>query len=115
MRAFYWVTALLTVCCEIVLAAEERAFLGSHDIFRSRFDAQPLNWSATLADKAQAWANGCCFEHSDGQLGPYGENLAAGTGNFTAEDAMSMFMEGLREPSLEGFPCLAPYRCIRDL
>ncbi|KAJ3528656.1 hypothetical protein NM688_g7967 [Phlebia brevispora] len=31
--------------------------------------------------KAQQWANGCVFQHSGGTLGPFGENLAAGTGS----------------------------------
>lgn len=36
-----------------------------------------------MADKAQTWANKCVFEHSGGSLGPWGENLAAGTGDYT--------------------------------
>lgn len=112
MRSFYLVTALLSISCGIVLAAtnsqpnaEEIAFLTSHNLVRSRFNARPLNWSTTLADRAQTWASGCRFEHSNGQVGPYGENIAAGTGNFTDMDAMRMFMDGLREPS----PSMAVY------
>ena len=105
MRAFYSFNAFLATCCGIILAAtidtEKSMFLTSHNLVRSRFDAQPLNWSTTLANKAQTWASGCRFEHSNGQLGPYGENIAAGTGNFTAGNAMEMFMDGLREPSLQ--------------
>jgi len=40
-----------------------------------------LTWSNDLASKAQQWANGCVFKHSGGTLGPFGENLAAGTGD----------------------------------
>jgi len=40
-----------------------------------------LSWSDDLASKAQEWANNCRFEHSGGSLGPFGENLAAGTGS----------------------------------
>ncbi|KAH0839825.1 CAP domain-containing protein [Lanmaoa asiatica] len=101
MRAFYLVSAVL-VCRGIVLAAinqldaeEGAAFLKFHNLARSEFSAQPLNWTTTLASNARTWASGCRFEHSNGQLGPYGENIAAGTGNFTAEDAMKMFMDGL--------------------
>ncbi|KAG8218540.1 CAP domain-containing protein [Butyriboletus roseoflavus] len=103
MRGFYLVIALLSICGGIVLAAtssqpdaEEFALLRSHNLVRSRFNAQPLNWATTLADRAQTWANRCRFEHSNGQVGPYGENIAAGTGNFTAMDAMRMFMDGLK-------------------
>jgi len=40
-----------------------------------------LTWSDQLASKAQQWANNCKFQHSGGSLGPFGENLAAGTGS----------------------------------
>lgn len=101
--AFYLLTAFLSIRCGIAttiqLSAEETTFLNSHNLARSRYSAQPLVWSTTLASKAQSWASGCLFEHTDGTVGPYGENIAAGTGNFTAGDAMNMFMDGLREPS----------------
>ena len=120
MCASYLVTALLTICCGIVLAAtnvqlnaEESAFLQSHNLVRSRFDAQPLNWSTTLASKAQTWASGCRFEHSNGELGPHGENIAAGTGNFTARNAMNMFMDGLREPSRQQLS-MSSFSCIHQ-
>jgi len=40
-----------------------------------------LTWSDNLASKAQGWADNCKFVHSGGTLGPFGENLAAGTGS----------------------------------
>lgn len=122
MRGFYLVTALLTMCCGIVLAvtntqldAEESVFFKSHNLVRSGFNIQPLNWSTTLANRAQAWATGCRFEHSNGQLGPYGENIAAGTGNFTARNAMEMFMGDLREPLINGCLCVASHVSIRGI
>jgi hypothetical protein len=42
-----------------------------------------LTWSADAASKAQEWASQCNFVHSQGQLGDFGENLAAGTGDYT--------------------------------
>ena len=106
MRLVCLVAALLRLCCRIVLAGFniqpyiEIAFLDYHNLVRSTFSSRPLSWSTTLASKSQTWANGCRFEHSNGQLGPYGENIAAGTGNFTVLNAMEMFMEGQRESSL---------------
>ncbi|KAK0622290.1 Protein PRY1 [Lasiodiplodia hormozganensis] len=41
---------------------------------RQNYNASALSWNDTLADYAQAWSEGCKFEHSNG---PYGENLAA--------------------------------------
>jgi len=63
-------------------------YLDAHNGFRAQHGASPLTWSDNLASKAQEWANQCHFEHSGGQLGPFGENLAAGTGNFGIAQAV---------------------------
>ncbi|KAL0063562.1 hypothetical protein AAF712_009571 [Marasmius tenuissimus] len=55
--------------------------LEAHNSFRSQHGAAPLTWSDSLASAAEKWANRCVFEHSKGQVGNYGENLAAGYGN----------------------------------
>ncbi|EPQ60852.1 PR-1-like protein [Gloeophyllum trabeum ATCC 11539] len=56
-------------------------YLSTHNSVRAQHGASPLTWSDDLAGKAQQWANGCDFKHSGGSLGPFGENLAAGTGD----------------------------------
>ncbi|KZT30346.1 PR-1-like protein [Neolentinus lepideus HHB14362 ss-1] len=56
-------------------------YLSAHNSVRAQHGASPLSWSDNLASKAQQWANGCVFQHSGGSLGPFGENLAAGTGD----------------------------------
>jgi len=56
-------------------------YLSAHNSVRLQHGASPLTWSSTLASAAQQWVDGCKFQHSGGSLGPYGENLAAGTGN----------------------------------
>ena len=48
---------------------------------RAQHGAADLTWSDDLAASAQTWANNCVFKHSGGTLGPFGENLAAGTGS----------------------------------
>jgi len=58
-----------------------QAFLNSHNTIRAKHGASPLAWDAGLASKAEQWAARCQFKHSGGTLGPYGENLAAGTGS----------------------------------
>lgn len=50
--------------------------LSAHNSFRAQHGAQPLAWNTTLASAAQTWANKCVFQHSNGALGPWGENLA---------------------------------------
>ncbi|CAL1702405.1 unnamed protein product [Somion occarium] len=62
-------------------SADVQQYLSAHNVVRAQHGAQPLTWSDAAADKAQTWANGCVFQHSGGRLGPYGENLAAGTGD----------------------------------
>ncbi|KZT06894.1 PR-1-like protein [Laetiporus sulphureus 93-53] len=56
-------------------------YLSDQNTVRAQHGAVALTWNDTLAAAAQEWANGCVFEHSGGTLGPYGENLAAGTGS----------------------------------
>ncbi|KAH7915360.1 PR-1-like protein [Hygrophoropsis aurantiaca] len=63
-------------------------YLDDHNNERSQYGAAALVWNDTLASAAQSWADGCVFEHSGGTLGPYGENLAAGTGTYTIADAI---------------------------
>ncbi|KAH9946689.1 CAP domain-containing protein [Amylocystis lapponica] len=62
-------------------------YLSDHNSFRAQHGAAALTWSNDLATAAQKWANGCQFKHSGGTLGPYGENLAAGTGSSYGIDA----------------------------
>ncbi|KZT59649.1 PR-1-like protein [Calocera cornea HHB12733] len=61
--------------------SDESAYLDPQNAERAQFGASPLTWNDTLASAAQGWANKCVFQHSLGALGPYGENLAAGTGS----------------------------------
>ncbi|KAI0932293.1 hypothetical protein AcV5_004441 [Taiwanofungus camphoratus] len=62
-------------------------YLSDHNTVRAQHGAAPLSWNGTLATAAQQWANNCVFQHSGGSLGPYGENLAAGTGSSYGIDA----------------------------
>ncbi|KAF9478051.1 PR-1-like protein [Pholiota conissans] len=58
-----------------------QAYLQAHNSVRAQHGAAPLTWNDNLSSKAQQWANNCVFKHSGGSLGPFGENLAAGTGS----------------------------------
>lgn len=59
------------------------AYLDPHNAARGEHGAAPLSWSDDLAAVAQRWASNCVFQHSGGSLGPYGENLAAGSGDYS--------------------------------
>lgn len=80
-----------------------QAYLAGHNNVRAAHGAPPLAWSAALASKAQAWADGCQFRHSGGALGPVGENLAAGTGAFGAEAAVAAFAGDGYDPAHPAF------------
>lgn len=67
-------------------------YLDPHNAARAARGAQALTWSDSLASKAQAWANGCKFQHSGA-----GENLAAGTGSFTPAAAIKLWTDEARE------------------
>jgi uncharacterized protein YkwD len=65
-------------------------YLSAHNAFRAKHGANPLTWNNTLASYAQKWVDACNFEHSDG---PYGENLAAGTGDFGIDAAIKLWTD----------------------
>ncbi|KAL6305786.1 CAP domain-containing protein [Sparassis latifolia] len=72
--------------------AEISAYLSLHNSYRAEYGAAPLTWSTDLQASAESWAQGCQFRHSDGALGPVGENLAAGTGSFSPLAAVNLFI-----------------------
>jgi len=69
-------------------------FLNAHNEVRKQHGAVPLTWSTSLAEKAEQWANQCQFKHSNGMLSTerYGENISAGTGEFTIRKAVGTFV-----------------------
>lgn len=73
--------------------AEISTYLFTHNVVRAAHGASPLEWSENLSSVAQTWANRCEFRHSDGEVGPYGENLAAGAGNFPVQSAVKLFVD----------------------
>ncbi|CDZ97892.1 Defense-related protein containing SCP domain [Phaffia rhodozyma] len=70
--------------------ADITAYLKAHNDFRSKYNARALTWDAKLAAYAQAWGDKCSFKHSGGQ---YGENLAAGTGNYPIASAVKAWTD----------------------
>ncbi|KAG8908437.1 hypothetical protein FRB99_006642 [Tulasnella sp. 403] len=79
-------------------AAQQQRFIDLHNQVRSQHGASPVTWSDQLASAAKSWANGCVFQHSHGSLGPYGENLAAGSSNtYDVGDAMKAWSDEVSE------------------
>ncbi|PIL37353.1 transporter [Ganoderma sinense ZZ0214-1] len=71
---------------------DKQTYLNKHNRWRGLVGAADLQWSDDLAAKAQSYAEQCQLQHSNGALGPIGENLVAGTGSFDAGDAMTQFV-----------------------
>ncbi|KAK0545766.1 sterol-binding protein [Tilletia horrida] len=69
--------------------------LAAHNAARAKHGAAPLTWDPKLASYAAAHAKSCQFQHTNG---PYGENLAAGTG-LSYKGAVDMWMA--EEPSYQ--------------
>ncbi|KAJ8083589.1 hypothetical protein PM082_009464 [Marasmius tenuissimus] len=85
MKYLSFLTAVGVASLSAASAIQARApvlndVLKAHNDFRAKHGAAALTWSDTLASAAQTWANKCVFQHSGGAVGPYGENLAAGSG-----------------------------------
>ncbi|KAL1557869.1 basic form of pathogenesis-related protein 1-like [Salvia divinorum] len=69
-------------------------YVDAHNVARATVGVGPLVWNETVAEYARAYAevrsNDCDMRHSDG---PYGENLAAGSWNVSAEEAVDMWLD----------------------
>ncbi|KAJ7322906.1 CAP domain-containing protein [Mycena albidolilacea] len=77
--------------------SDVQAYLQTHNSIRSQHGAVAVTWSNSAAEKAQEWADKCLNQHSGGTLGPLGENLAAGTGSFSIEDAVKAWTDEVSE------------------
>ncbi|KAJ7502497.1 CAP domain-containing protein [Mycena galericulata] len=73
-------------------SGDSATYVSIHNTERAKYGASPLVWNNTLAAAAQKWANECKGAHSGGTLGPFGENLAWGTGDFTIADGLQAWM-----------------------
>ncbi|CAL5377552.1 unnamed protein product [Camellia sinensis] len=69
-------------------------FLAPHNAARAEVGVQPVTWNDTVAAYALNYATqrsaDCNMQHSQG---PYGENLAGGSGELTVSDAVKMWVD----------------------
>jgi uncharacterized protein YkwD len=109
-RKIYLATALVAALSLPAVAygqttlEQQRVILESHNIKRALHCVPPVQWSATLAANAQAWANRCTkdsngfFSHQPSN--PNGENLGWG------------YMEGF--PGQFTLPGLSPQQVVEN-
>jgi len=69
-----------------VSSADQAAILNLHNDLRAKHNAPPLTWNNTLCIYAQNWIMECNFEHN---YLDFGQNLAAGTGNYSFDQAFN--------------------------
>jgi len=58
----------------------------AHNFYRVKFGCNPVEWDESVASFARNHANKCQFSHSGG---PYGENLAMGSGGYSGVQAVN--------------------------
>ncbi|KAJ7926401.1 PR-1-like protein, partial [Mycena leptocephala] len=89
---------ILKLCCVFLLLSASTAAISMNtgEFVKTYLAAQNSVWA-----KHGVWADGCVFQHSAGTLGPFCENLAAGTGDFTIQDAINAWTS---EASATCFP-----------
>uniref|UniRef100_A0A803NRP8 SCP domain-containing protein n=1 Tax=Cannabis sativa TaxID=3483 RepID=A0A803NRP8_CANSA len=77
----------------MIASASSNDFLDTHNAIRAEVGVGPMTWNNTLVAYASNYANkmkgkNCELEHSQGI---YGENLAAGYGEMTGEQAVKFW------------------------
>jgi uncharacterized protein YkwD len=85
--------------------------VAAHNAVRDTVGVPHLSWDGQLGNVAQAWADGCVFEHSSGS--PYGENLFASTpaGNATAQGVVDSWASEVDFYDYDTNSCAANEQC----
>jgi len=74
------------------ISTEAQKWLDLHNTERAKRGANPLVWNEAAAAAAKTWASKCTWEHSQGAVGKFGENLAMTTSSNTADPAWAVNM-----------------------
>lgn len=92
-------------------AADRRAIVDAHNALRAEVGCGPMTWDARLEEVARrhlaTLAASCTLTHGDS---PYGENLAAWTGDAPAANAVALW--GAEKPQYTGGG--GPYQGVGD-
>ncbi|KAK3434110.1 hypothetical protein EUGRSUZ_D01572 [Eucalyptus grandis] len=88
-------------------------YLDSHNAARKQVGVANMTWDNMLAAYAQSYANqrvsDCGLVHSNG---PYGENLAKGTGTFTGTYAVSLWVAEKQNYNYNTNTCVSGCDCL---
>ncbi|QCD84234.1 pathogenesis-related protein 1A-like [Vigna unguiculata] len=88
-----FILTIISMCSICLAQSSSKDFLDEHNKARKEVGVEPLVWNETLVTYGQNYVNSkkktCEFEHS---MGPYGENLAMGYGEFSGRDSVKMWV-----------------------
>ena len=94
--SLFWVLGLGIVSNVVFAQDSPQDYLDAHNAARSEVSVPDLVWDDNVAAFAQNYANqrkgDCQMVHSGGGDQGYGENLAGGTGDLSATDAVAMWV-----------------------
>ncbi|KAI4318741.1 hypothetical protein MLD38_032411 [Melastoma candidum] len=84
-------------------------FVAAHNAARQEVGVGPMSWDDTVASYAQQYAGqragDCQLIHSGG---PYGENIAGGSGDLSGVDAVNMWVGEKSDYHYDSNTCTAP-------
>jgi pathogenesis-related protein 1 len=97
---------------------DAQAWLDQHNAVRRAPQPAPsspvpaLTWSADAAAVAQAWADGCLYQHNS-RRGQRGENIAASAppGHWTASDVVRAWADEARDYDYASNTCTSGKQC----
>ena len=88
-------------------------YLNAHNAARAQVGVGPMTWDNNVAAYAQRYANSrigdCNLVHSGG---PYGENLAKGSGAFTSADAVKLWVGEKPNYDYNSNSCVGGGQCL---
>ncbi|KAF7802774.1 pathogenesis-related leaf protein 6-like [Senna tora] len=88
-------------------------YLDAHNVARAQVGVANITWDNTVATYALNYANSrksdCRLVHSNG---PYGENLAEGSGSFTGTAAVNLWVEEKPYYNYSANSCVGGQQCL---
>ncbi|KAK9941739.1 hypothetical protein M0R45_007434 [Rubus argutus] len=88
-------------------------YLNGHNVARGQVGVPNITWDNTVAAYAQSYADSrkgdCNLVHSGG---PYGENLAKGSGSFTATAAVNLWVAEKPYYNYTSNSCTGGQQCL---
>ncbi|KAG6588723.1 hypothetical protein SDJN03_17288, partial [Cucurbita argyrosperma subsp. sororia] len=97
----------LTTLTPTTAIISPKDYVDAHNAIRAEVGVEPLQWNETLATYAQNYAEtkiaSCEMVHSGG---PYGENLAEGYEEMTAENAVKLWVDEKKHYDYDSNTCV---------